>query len=133
MFWFGLLDCLWSHSFVSQLTLPLTVPCTSPLCCTRYPNSYALVVSTENITQNYYKGNQRSMLIPNCIFRIGGAAMILSNRRGEAWRAKYELQHVVRTILGANDHAYGCVMQEDDAVGITGIHLSKVDHYRLRL
>jgi 3-ketoacyl-CoA synthase len=25
------------------------------------PNSYALVVSTENITQNWYTGNDRSM------------------------------------------------------------------------
>lgn len=45
-----------------------------------YPNSRALVVSTENITQNWYFGNERSMLIPNCLFRVGGAAMLLSNR-----------------------------------------------------
>lgn len=45
-----------------------------------YPNSRCLVVSTENITQNWYFGNQRSMLIPNCLFRVGGAAILLSNR-----------------------------------------------------
>lgn len=45
-----------------------------------YPNSTALVVSTENITQNWYFGNDRSMLIPNCLFRLGGAAMVLSNK-----------------------------------------------------
>ena len=45
-----------------------------------YPNSRALVVSTENITQNWYFGNERSMLIPNCLFRVGGAAVLLSNR-----------------------------------------------------
>lgn len=45
-----------------------------------YPNSTALVVSTENITQNWYFGEERSMLIPNCLFRIGGAAMVLSNK-----------------------------------------------------
>lgn len=38
------------------------------------------MVSTENITQNWYFGNQRSMLIPNCLFRVGGAAIVLSNR-----------------------------------------------------
>ena len=32
---------------------------------------YALVVSTENITQNWYHGIERSMLIPNTIFRMG--------------------------------------------------------------
>ena len=45
-----------------------------------YPNSTALVVSTENITQNWYFGEDRSMLIPNCLFRIGGAAIVLSNK-----------------------------------------------------
>jgi len=48
------------------------------------PNTYALVVSTENITQNMYKGTQRSMLIPNVLFRVGGAAMLLTNKRSEA-------------------------------------------------
>jgi hypothetical protein len=32
---------------------------------------YALVVSTENITQNWYHGIECSMLIPNTIFRMG--------------------------------------------------------------
>ena len=45
-------------------------------------------MSTENITQNWYMGNQRSMLIPNCLFRLGGAAMLLSNKRRDAWRAQ---------------------------------------------
>eukprot|EP00887_Chlorella_sp_A99_P006245 scaffold3.g6245.t1 len=35
------------------------------------PGATALVVSTENITQNWYFGNDRSMLIPNCLFRLG--------------------------------------------------------------
>ncbi|BAS83240.1 Os03g0245700 [Oryza sativa Japonica Group] len=32
------------------------------------PNSYAVVLSTENITLNWYFGNDRSMLLSNCIF-----------------------------------------------------------------
>jgi len=51
------------------------------------------------------------MLMPNCLFRVGGAAMLLSNRRRDGLRAKYELKHVVRTHLGANDEAYGCIFQ----------------------
>lgn len=49
------------------------------------------------------------MLIPNTLFRMGGAAMVLTNRMSERWRAKYELQHVVRVHLGADDTAYECV------------------------
>ncbi|KAK1287032.1 3-ketoacyl-CoA synthase 6 [Acorus calamus] len=90
-----------------------------------HPNSNALVVSTEIITPNWYAGNQRSMLLPNCLFRMGGAAVLLSNRRRDARRAKYKLVHVVRTHKGADDKAYRCVYQEEDQDGLTGISLSK--------
>ncbi|CAL8469239.1 g8780 [Coccomyxa elongata] len=90
-----------------------------------YPNSRALVVSTENITQNWYFGNDRAMLIPNCLFRVGAAAVLLSNRRGDRRRAKYELAHVVRTHMGASDASYGCVFQQEDEEGTTGVYLSK--------
>lgn len=89
------------------------------------PNATALVVSTENITQNWYFGNDRSMLIPNCLFRLGGAAMVLSNRRRDAWKAQYELLHVVRTHMGQDDAHYRCVYQQEDADGKVGVHLSK--------
>ena len=51
-----------------------------------YPGTYALVLSNENITQNWYFGNERSMLMPNCLFRVGGAAMLLTNKRSEYFR-----------------------------------------------
>ncbi|KAJ4954147.1 hypothetical protein NE237_030979 [Protea cynaroides] len=35
----------------------------------------------ENITLNWYFGNDRSMLVSNCLFRMGGAAILLSNKR----------------------------------------------------
>ena len=54
-------------------------------------------------------GNQKSMLITNCLFRLGGVAALLSNRPGDARSAKYRLDHVVRTHLGADDVAYKCV------------------------
>ena len=40
----------------------------------------ALIVNHENITQNWYVGNDRSMLVCNCLFRLGGAGALLSNR-----------------------------------------------------
>ncbi|XAR71355.1 Very-long-chain 3-oxoacyl-CoA synthase [Bertholletia excelsa] len=90
-----------------------------------YPNSYALVVSTEIITPNYYKGQERAMLLPNCLFRMGAAAILLSNKRRERRRAKYRLVHVVRTHKGADDKAYKCVFEEEDDQGKVGIRLSK--------
>ena len=81
------------------------------------PNTYALVVSHENLTSNWYPGSDRSMLVPNCIFRSNGAAVLLSNKRSEAWRAKYELKHVVRTIIAKDDEAFQCVYQMEDAGG----------------
>ena len=114
-------------------------------------NTRVLVVGTENILWNLYFGNQRSMLITNCIFRTGervleevwglirgggrqvpatpsfllcsprpdpqrpstslglpsgGVAFLLSNVPSDARKAKYVLNHVVRTHLGASDEAY---------------------------
>lgn len=88
-------------------------------------NTYAVVVSTENITQNWYFGNRRSMLIPNCLFRVGGAAVLLSNKRSDKWRSKYKLNTIVRTHKGADDKSHACVYQEEDEKGRLGVTLSK--------
>eukprot|EP00270_Netrium_digitus_P015891 TRINITY_DN5620_c0_g2_i1.p1 TRINITY_DN5620_c0_g2~~TRINITY_DN5620_c0_g2_i1.p1 ORF type:complete len:537 (-),score=124.00 TRINITY_DN5620_c0_g2_i1:76-1629(-) len=87
--------------------------------------SLAIVVSTENITQNWYFGKERSMLISNCLFRMGCAAILLSNRWVDGWGAKYKLMHTVRTHLGAKDKSYCCVAHGEDEEGHTGISLSK--------
>ncbi|EAZ22163.1 hypothetical protein OsJ_05826 [Oryza sativa Japonica Group] len=88
-------------------------------------NSYALVISMENITLNWYSGNDRSMLVSNCLFRMGGAAILLSNRWSERRRSKYELVHTVRTHKGGDDKCFGCVTQEEDGEGNVGVALSK--------
>ncbi|KAG9441519.1 hypothetical protein H6P81_017373 [Aristolochia fimbriata] len=90
-----------------------------------YPNSYGLIVSTEIITPSLYLGKQRPMLVTNCLFRMGGAAMIVTNRASDRARSKYELQHVVRTHLGSLDKAYQCVQQQQDDEGYVGFSLSK--------
>ncbi|KAJ0257387.1 3-ketoacyl-CoA synthase 4 [Hirschfeldia incana] len=87
--------------------------------------TYAVVVSTENITQNWYFGNNKAMLIPNCLFRVGGSAVLLSNKSSDKRRSKYRLSHVVRTHRGADDKAFRCVYQEEDDTGRTGVSLSK--------
>lgn len=90
-----------------------------------YGGSYALVVSTENITQNWYFGNRKSMLIPNCLFRVGGAAILLSNKGRDRRRAKYQLVHTVRTHKGADPKCYNCVVQQEDEANNVGVSLSK--------
>lgn len=89
------------------------------------PNSYAVVVSTEIITQSWYLGNDRSMLLPNCIFRMGGAAVLLSNKPTSRTRSKYRLVHTVRTHTGANDKNFNCVYQREDNEGKIGVSLTK--------
>ncbi|EOA32440.1 hypothetical protein CARUB_v10015715mg [Capsella rubella] len=90
-----------------------------------HKNTYALVVSTENLTRNLYIGDNRSMLVANCLFRVGGAAILLSNKSGDQRRAKYKLLHTVRTHTGADDKSFRCVQQEDDDSGKTGVSLTK--------
>nr|AAC49186.1 beta-ketoacyl-CoA synthase [Simmondsia chinensis] len=90
-----------------------------------YRNTYVLVVSTENMTLNWYWGNDRSMLITNCLFRMGGAAIILSNRWRDRRRSKYQLLHTVRTHKGADDKSYRCVLQQEDENNKVGVALSK--------
>ncbi|KAG6395283.1 hypothetical protein SASPL_145925 [Salvia splendens] len=89
------------------------------------PDTYAIVVSTENITLNWYFGNDRSMLLCNCIFRMGGAAVLLSNKGRDRRRSKYELIHTVRTHKGADDKSYNCVYQREDDKGTAGVSLAR--------
>ncbi|KAL9237053.1 hypothetical protein vseg_011643 [Gypsophila vaccaria] len=90
-----------------------------------HKNTYAMVVSTESITRNWYYGNSRSMLISNCLFRMGGAAILLSNKSSDRHRSKYQLVHVVRTHKGADDKSYRCAYQQEDNAGYIGVALSK--------
>ncbi|KAL7144830.1 hypothetical protein ABFS83_07G038200 [Erythranthe nasuta] len=88
------------------------------------PNTYALVMTLECVS-NFYTGKDRSKLLPNCLFRMGGAAVLLSNRFSDRRRSKYQLTHTVRTHTGADDRAYSSVTQNEDADGIVGVSLSK--------
>ena len=89
------------------------------------PSSYALVVSMESMTLNWYSGNNRSMLITNCLFRMGAAAILLSNQSSDRHHSKYQLIHTVRTHKGADDQCYNCVIQKEDMDKRHGISISK--------
>uniref|UniRef100_A0A0D9V1Q4 3-ketoacyl-CoA synthase n=1 Tax=Leersia perrieri TaxID=77586 RepID=A0A0D9V1Q4_9ORYZ len=86
------------------------------------PGTNVLIVSTEILSSQYYVGTERAMLLPNCLFRMGAAAMILSN---SPQHARFRLGRVVRTVTAARDSDYRCVFQEEDEQGNTGIRLSK--------
>ncbi|KAJ4847986.1 3-ketoacyl-CoA synthase 11 [Turnera subulata] len=89
------------------------------------PNSYALVVSTENLTRSWYRGNERSMLVTNCLFRVGAAAVLLSNKFSDRRGSKYRLVHTARTHKGADDKCFNCVLQQEDDKQNVGLSLSK--------
>ncbi|PWA79411.1 very-long-chain 3-ketoacyl-CoA synthase, Thiolase-like protein [Artemisia annua] len=90
-----------------------------------HKNSYALIVSTESITENCYTGKHRSKFLINCLFRVGGAAILLSNRSSDRRTSKYELQHTVHTNTSSSDLSYNCILREEDNAGIVGVTINK--------
>jgi 3-ketoacyl-CoA synthase len=94
-------------------------------CRVRPKDVGVVVVSTEAVSFTWYPGKRRSMLIPNAFFRAGCAAVLLSNRRRDFHRAKYQLEHVVRTHKGADDRAFRSVYQEEDEQRIKGLSVSR--------
>lgn len=90
-----------------------------------HPNKLAAIFSTEPITPNWYKGNNKGMLLQNVLFRTGGAAVLLSNKPDDRKFAKYKLLHSVRVHKGYDEDAYQSVMQEDDDEGHRGVRLAR--------
>ena len=90
-----------------------------------HQNSLALVLSMEAVAPSGYAGKAKSKLIANVLFRMGGAAILLSSRKQDKKMAKYKLNHLVRTHMGSNEKAYQSVYQEPDEAGIVGVSLSR--------
>ncbi|MCO5571696.1 hypothetical protein L7F22_025443 [Adiantum nelumboides] len=90
-----------------------------------HPSKYALVLSTENLTRSLYYGNHRPMLVTNCLFRVGGSAVLLSNKWKDRKISKYRILHTARSQMGAVDMCYTSVYQEEDSEGTIGVSLSK--------
>ncbi|GAM27218.1 hypothetical protein SAMD00019534_103930 [Acytostelium subglobosum LB1] len=88
-----------------------------------HKNAIAVVLSTENITQNWYRGNEKAMLLTNTLFRMGGAAIMLSNKSKYYWTGKYKLLASVR-VTKAHDTAYNAVYQTEDCQGNKGVRLA---------
>ncbi|KAL4594891.1 hypothetical protein ACB092_12G052100 [Castanea dentata] len=88
-------------------------------------NLYALVVTTESMAPNWYAGTDRSMLLCNCLFRIGGCAILLTNKRALKHKAMLKLNCLLRTHHGSRDESYNCCIQKEDEQGRLGFHLGK--------
>ncbi|KAL1826738.1 hypothetical protein ACET3Z_005150 [Daucus carota] len=88
-------------------------------------NVNALVVASESLSPNWYTGNDKSMILTNCLFRAGGVAILLTNKASLRDRAMFKLKCLVRTHHGARDDAYTSCIQMEDEHGRVGINLSK--------
>ncbi|KAI4317575.1 hypothetical protein L6164_025437 [Bauhinia variegata] len=88
-------------------------------------NSLALIVSTEVLSLSWYMGKVPSMLLSNCLFRMGGAAVLMSSRAQDKHKAKYKLLHLVRTTKAQDDQSHGCVYQDVDPEDKEGVSISK--------
>ncbi|MBA0704024.1 hypothetical protein Golax_016313 [Gossypium laxum] len=90
-----------------------------------YKNKYALLVTSESLSPNWYAGNDRSMILANCLFRSGGCAILLTNNKSLKHRAMFKLKCLVRTHHGARDESYNCCIQREDEIGKVGFYLGK--------
>ncbi|XP_052191017.1 probable 3-ketoacyl-CoA synthase 21 [Diospyros lotus] len=90
-----------------------------------HQNTLALIVSSEILNQNWYTGKDHSMLLTNCLFRMGAAAILLSSRQQDRRMAKYTLQHLVRTNKAQEDQSYDCIFQDLDMENKVGVSISK--------
>lgn len=88
-------------------------------------NQLAMVVTSESLTPNWYTGNDKSMILSNCLFRTGGCAMILTNNPSLSHKCMLKLNCLVRTHHGAKDESYGCCIETEDDQGRVGFHLGK--------
>ncbi|KAL5990426.1 3-ketoacyl-CoA synthase [Asimina triloba] len=89
------------------------------------PKTRAVVVTSEAIGPNWYRGKDRSMMLANCLFRVGGCSILLTNDPELSRRAKFRLKNLTQTHLGGNDDCYGCAVQTEDELGYVGMCLTK--------
>ncbi|KAA8533807.1 hypothetical protein F0562_031324 [Nyssa sinensis] len=90
-----------------------------------YKNSHAVILSTEILSTGWYSGKERPMMVLNCLFRMGSAAILLTNKKEAKKSSKYKLVQTLRTQRTFDDKAYHSAIREEDTNGITGVTLRK--------
>ncbi|WVY99804.1 hypothetical protein V8G54_025874 [Vigna mungo] len=90
-----------------------------------HKNKFAVLVTSESLSPNWYNGNDRSMILANGLFRSGGCVILLTNKRSFKHRAMMRLKCLVRTHHGAREDAYSCCNQKEDEEGRLGFYLGK--------
>ena len=90
-----------------------------------HKDSNALVLSTEILSTGWYSGNEKSKLLINCLFRMGSAAILLSNKKAANKTAKYRLVRTLRTQRAFDDKAYFSAFREEDSDGKLGVTLKR--------
>ncbi|KAH0686303.1 hypothetical protein KY289_017055 [Solanum tuberosum] len=88
-------------------------------------DSIAVVLSTEILSTGWYPGKEPSMLVINCLFRMGAAGILISNKKESKNRAKYELVKTLRTQRAYDDKGYFSAYREEDSDGYTGVTLKR--------
>ncbi|KAM3341016.1 3-ketoacyl-CoA synthase 5-like [Capsicum galapagoense] len=89
-----------------------------------HKNSNAVILSTEILSTGWYPGKERPFMMLNCIFRLGGAAIFLSNKKDAKNVAKYKLLWTLRTQGAFDDKRYYSAYRDEDSSGITGVRLN---------
>jgi len=70
------------------------------------PNSVCMFATTEITSPAFYTGTDRSRMVTNLLFRIGGAAMLFTNKPTVKLQPKYKLKTAIRIHQGYTDAAY---------------------------
>lgn len=71
-----------------------------------HPNANAVLLTTETVTPCYYPGQDKHRMVSNLLFRMGGAAVLLSNKKSWLDVAKYKLEFRHRVHVGQSKDAY---------------------------
>ncbi|KAL5811055.1 hypothetical protein ACOSQ4_027623 [Xanthoceras sorbifolium] len=90
-----------------------------------HKNTYAIILSTEILSTGWYSGREKSKLLLNCLFRMGSAAILLTNKKEARNSSKYKLVCTVRTHRAFEDKAYLSAIREEDSNGNLGVTLNR--------